>query len=53
MAAYAAYTTNESTHLLTVQTNKRQEPHKRAYLLQMKFMGKTDQDNLWAKSRKG
>ena len=40
MAVYTAHTTNQRTHLLTAQTKKRQEPHKRAYLSDKGGLGK-------------
>ena len=52
MAAYAAHTTNENTHLPTAQKT---EQHKRAYLYTLRKMevsGKKKSGE-WAKSRKG
>ena len=54
MAAYAAHTTNlENTHLLTAQKNKnkKQEPHKRAYLSENGGLGKKKLGE-WAKPQK-
>ena len=48
MAAWAAHT----THLLTTQKNKKQEPHRRAYLSENGGLRKTDQNGPKAENEK-